>query len=1076
MPNSLCVTMNIQKIAANKILPINVGNVLERERLFTLLRQDSPTNAFWISGPGGSGKTTLVANYLEREKLPCLWYQFDAMDGDPATFFYYLGQAASSFLVPDEPPMPLLTPEYHPNIEVFILRYFETMYHRIKTTSWIVFDNFQDAPQDSAFSHILAAAVKKLPAHIRLAIISRSAPPPDMSWLIANRIMHPIGWNQLAFTPDEFAAFLDFSGSRIGAGDADRLFQLTKGWIAGTILWLLDHSGHRAPSVLPEDQTPENIFDYFAAEILEKAPVEIRHFLLQTALLPHMTIDMADELTGMETEKILEYLHKKNFFIEKRRLPNVSYQYHPLFRRFLLLQTNRIFSPDTLRTLRRHAAAILEHRGRPEEAIGLYRQTDDFEAMQTIIVSSAQALVDQGRYAVLSARIDALPKDYPETRPWLMFWKAISQSTSNPQASSLFCVRAYEMFTREQDVIGQVLSWSAVVEILMMLRGGFYELDRWILEGDRLGKLLPEGEKYRDITGRFASGMLLALLLRNQGHPDLEKWQILCESLLDQCRDRRVVMDLIKNLCWSYQCLGQKCKSQMIAGRLKLLQTTENLQPLQQILSNVLFALLCFNIGDLQECLRMVKNATDQADETGIHVFDFMALAYNVYCVLGAGELSQVPSYLERLKAALAPYAVWDRGQYHYLSAWYAMQTGDLIAAHNQLETAFSLVESCGNPFTLAFCHILQSQVFLETGALDKAENLLKEIVNEPRLGQGGIIHFLVNLAFAGCAFTQKRVNEAQQYCRAAFSFAREEGAWAPFGLSNRSLRMVCARALEARVEEDAVIEFIKRWRLKPPDTESMNEGWPWPVRVYVLGGFEINHDGKPLALSAKTPKKPLELLSLLICAGRAGIFREAAAGELWPDSNGDRAIQNLNTTLHRLRKLLGDDEAVVQQGGQLSINGDLCWVDCWQFQQQVRLLESSLAHLAGVEQYLTQALALYRGPFAAGHQHLSTTVGYSSQLHTQWLSVLAIAVQLFVTTDMETTSRRAVQQALAADETAAAVFPIVVRTFSKSGKKIEAMDILYRCRRLLAEQGIEFGPKTVDFFSNFPGNEGKSG
>lgn len=1043
-------TMNLHKFAINKISPISIGNVLERERLFALLRQEPPTKAFWISGPGGSGKTTLIANYLEREKLPCLWYQFDAMDGDPATFFYYLGQAASSFLLPEEPPMPLLTPEYYPNIEVFILRYFDTLYHRIKPNSWLVFDNFQDAPQDSVFWQILAAAVEKLPAHIRLAIVSRSVPPPNMNRPIADRIIHPIGWDQLAFTPDEFAAFLDFSGSRIDAGDADRLFQLTKGWIAGTILWLLDHADNRAPSVLPEDQTPEHIFDYFAAEILEKAPAEIRHFLLQTALLPHMTIYMADALTGMETEKILEYLHKKNFFTEKRRLPDVSYQYHPLFRRFLLLQTNRIFSPDTLRNLRRRAAAILESQGRPEEAITLYCQADDFAAMQEIIVASAQALVDQGRYAVLSAWIEALPKDYTETRPWLMFWKAISQSTSDPLASSLCCVRAYEMFAREQDVIGQVLSWSAVVEILMMLRGGFYELDRWIGEGDRLGKLLPVGEDNRDITARFAAGMLLALLLRNQGHPDLKKWQRRCESLLDQCHDRRVVIDLIKNLCWSYQCLGQKNKSQVIAVRLKLLQKTENLQPLHQILSNVVLGLLCFNTGDLQECLRAVKRSADQAEETGIHVFDFMALAYNVYCAVGVGELNQVPSLLERLKTALAPYAVWDHGQYHYLYAWYALQAGDLIAAQNQLETAVSLVESCGNPVTLAFCHILQSQLFLETGAFDKAENLLREIANEPRLGQGGLIHFLVDLAFAGCAFALNRVNEAQQHCRAAFSFARKEGPWPPFSLSSRSLTIVCAKALEARIEEDVVLEFIKQWRLEPPAPASSNEPKPWPVRVYVLGGFEIIRDGKPLTLSAKTPRKPLELLSLLICAGRDGIFRETAAGELWPDSDGDRAIQNLNTTLHRLRKLLGDDEAVVQQGGQLFINGELCWVDCWQFQLHVRQLESSLAHRTG----LTEALALYRGPFAAGHQHLSITVGYSSELHTQWLNVLASAVPFFVAKDMDTTSQRAVQQALASDETAAAVFPILVRTLSKSGKGTEAMDLLHRCRCLLAEKG----------------------
>ncbi len=31
----------------------------------------------WISAPAGSGKTTLVASFLEAHKIPCLWYQID---------------------------------------------------------------------------------------------------------------------------------------------------------------------------------------------------------------------------------------------------------------------------------------------------------------------------------------------------------------------------------------------------------------------------------------------------------------------------------------------------------------------------------------------------------------------------------------------------------------------------------------------------------------------------------------------------------------------------------------------------------------------------------------------------------------------------------------------------------------------------------------------------------------------------------------------------------------------------------------------------------------------------------------
>lgn len=991
------------------------------------------------------------------------------MDGDPATFFYYFGQAAASLLMPTEPPMPLLTPEYLPNIEVFILRYFETLYQRLKPDTWVIFDNFQDAPQESILSQLLAAAVKQLPPHIRIAIISRSDPPANMARFIANRIMHPIGWNQLAFTFEEFAAYLELSGRRIAAGDAERLFHLTKGWISGAILWLLDQTLDEMPSAILKDQTPENVFDYFAAEILEKSTDEIRQFLLQTALLPHMTAEMADALTGRQTGEILESLYRKNFFLEKRRLPIVSYQYHPLFRRFLLLQAGRFFLPDALQTIRRNAAAILERHGRPEEAINLYYLAGDFAAMQTIIISWARTLVDHGRYAVLSEWIASLPEDYIERHPWLLFWKGISRLSSNPQESSMLCARAYELFARDNDLIGQVLSWSAVVDTQMILRSGFAALDQWILEGDRLGNLLPDDEECIDLAGRFATGMLLALLLRNQGHPDFEKWQIRCESLLDRCRDRQVIIDLMKNLCWSYQCLGQGRRSLLIENRLRLLQMQENLQPLQHNLINALLALLRFNNGYLQDCLELVENSMMQAEKTGIHVFDFMVLAYTVYCPLGVGDLAPVPHSLAKLKSALTPYAVWDHGQYHYLVAWYTLQTGDLVEAQHQLDAAVSLVESCGNAFTLALCYVLQSQIYLELGALEKAENLLIMVMNEPRLGKGGIIHFLIDLAFAGCAYAQNRVDEAQQHCKAAFSFARREGVWMPFSLSNRSLRIVCAGALEGMIDDEMAVELIKRWHLKPPAAEAVSERWPWPVRIYVLGKFEIHSRGQPLTLSAKTPRKPLELLSLLICAGRTGIFRETVADKLWPDSDGDRAIRNLNTTLHRLRKLLGNDEAVVLQGSQLLVNRELCWVDSWHFQQQAQQIELSSAPQAGVEKYIAQALALYHGPFAADHHHLSMAVGYSSQLHAQWLGVLATAVPLLVTTGMEDESRRAVQQALAADETAAAVFPLLVRAFTKNGKEIEALDILRRCRLHLAEQGIGCGHKTLAFFSGLP-------
>lgn len=70
--------------------------VVKRERLFRLIDDARAHPVIFIAGPPGAGKTTLVASYVEVRRTPGLWFQADAGDADPPTFFHYLAVAAAS--------------------------------------------------------------------------------------------------------------------------------------------------------------------------------------------------------------------------------------------------------------------------------------------------------------------------------------------------------------------------------------------------------------------------------------------------------------------------------------------------------------------------------------------------------------------------------------------------------------------------------------------------------------------------------------------------------------------------------------------------------------------------------------------------------------------------------------------------------------------------------------------------------------------------------------------------------------------------------------------------------------------
>ena len=157
----------------SKTSPPRVTGIFGRDRVFALLDSYRETDVTWVSGPAGSGKTTLVASYLDNRRLPAVWYKMDAGDSDLATFFFCLGRAFQRFLPADSQPLPLLTPEYLHGVDAFAIRFLEQIATFPCAPKIIVIDNYHEAPQDAEIHLVLSKAFVNLPAGMTFIVVSR---------------------------------------------------------------------------------------------------------------------------------------------------------------------------------------------------------------------------------------------------------------------------------------------------------------------------------------------------------------------------------------------------------------------------------------------------------------------------------------------------------------------------------------------------------------------------------------------------------------------------------------------------------------------------------------------------------------------------------------------------------------------------------------------------------------------------------------------------------------------------------------------------------------------------------------
>jgi DNA-binding SARP family transcriptional activator len=1059
-----------------------------RQRLFRHLQDSRDRPVTWVTGPPGCGKTTLIASYLDSYKIPSFWYKVDEGDADIATFFYYMGLAAKKAAPHKRKPLPLLTPEYLLGITTFTLRFFEELYSRLNLTRpplklrggmegfkkgfAIVFDNYQQVPSDSNFHDVIRDGLSVIPEKINVILISREGLPQQLVRLQANNKMTFLGWNEIRFTLNETKEVVQTRRQKDLTDEMLlQLHKKTDGWAAGLVLMLEMAKIKGIDYQFKDKFIPEEIFDYFANEIFDKTDRGTQDFLLKTAFLPQVTPQTAKELTdNPQANRILFDLNLKNYFTQKYFLQTESYQYHPLFREFLLTRAQNTFEPSILLEIKKKAAALLETDGQLEDAIALLHESGEWQDMIRLILQQAPLMIVQGRSMTILQWLQELPENLVEKNPWLLFWMGACLIPSSPEESNRYFEKAFGLFQAGKDSAGLFLSLVGMFEANTFHFDSFLGLDRLI---PMLYGALNEFKEFpsEEIEASVVKAFLFVICLRKPKIPDEERWISRGLALAEKISDINTAMQILSSIAMYHILFGELERAGQILDLSCKVSKAGGATPLSTIILKDIEASYYWLTGEFEKNRTVVDEGITLADESGVHFVDSVLLGHGAAGSLSVGDIKKAEHLLQRMSSRLDRLPSTNGSTYyHVLSAWKALFTRDLTYANMHADLAVKFSIESGFNFSDALVYLIKAIVMHEKQMEEAALKHISQVRDSLSMTNVYQTEFRCLLAEAQFAFDRGDEEAGTEILRKAMKLGREHGyintyLWLPSVIAR-----LCMKALEAGIEVEYVKHLIRKRNLIPDFPPYECENWPWPIKIFTFGRFGLIKEGNPVESSKKVQHKPLSLLKALVALGGRDVKEEQLADLLWPEAEGDSALSAFTTTLSRLRQLLGMEDAIRVKKGKLTLDSRYCYVDSWAFERLAGKIEELWkAHQSKLSEEVTRltekAIAMYRGSFlSADDEHWA--ISCRERLRSKFLRLV---FRLGDHLENSNQCEKAVyyyKKTLEVDNLAEEFYQRLMVCYQHLGQQAEAVKLYKRCRDVLsAALGIEPSSKTVAIY-----------
>src|SRR5690349_6292247 len=363
---------------------VRPGTVRRSGLIERLARSDSRPIASVVA-PAGYGKTTLLAQWAERDGRSFAWVSVDEMDNDPKVLLSYVAEALDAVEPVGRRVFDALASPAS-SVPGSVVPRLCSAFSSMISPVVLVLDDVH-LLHNSECRAALSVLADHVPSESRLVLAGRTEPPLRTARLRAEGRILEIGPSELSLTAAEAALLLRAAEVVLDDDDVAELHRRTEGWPAGLYLaaQYLREGGSLPGAAASFGGDDQLVSEYVESEFLTRISSSQRAFLTRTAVLERMSGPLCEAVLDLPgCAAALADMARSNLLLVPLDRRGQWYRYHHLFRDMLLAEAERLES-GLIPVLRRRAAAWCLRNNLPEEALEYSMAAGDVDTAARLV-------------------------------------------------------------------------------------------------------------------------------------------------------------------------------------------------------------------------------------------------------------------------------------------------------------------------------------------------------------------------------------------------------------------------------------------------------------------------------------------------------------------------------------------------------------------------------------------------------------------------------------------------------------------------------------------------------------------